>query len=130
MARPTATIDVHFPADRAPHGTRFHEHPESWDDRKEHYDMGAIVKVDLVPLEGKDGEIPSDTDVLEVVFDALQNGRSHEAVSEFRSDDFQRSLSVGDVLIWNGDPFEVGRYGFNRITREQRSGVPIGSQLS
>lgn len=129
-------MEIHHVRREAPRGTAFFEHPEKWDDRREHYRHVATVTVRR-PAEEETGRL------LEDAWRELQNGvRGPENASAECHVQRRRSTSVGDVMILYpsaaGDeadpiPFEVGTIGFRRITEENpdpsvgdRNPRPIG----
>jgi hypothetical protein len=107
--------------DTVPHGTAGFEHPESWEQRREHYRMIGHVEIELPHEPGADLD-----DVrrraLERVYTISQHGGPHYPGDKWPARngvsvyvDRARSTSVADVIVapWDdGTPFEVGR-GFS-----------------
>ena len=115
-----STLKIYHVREDAPHGTAFFEHPESWDERKEHYKL--VAQGDRPPLlVGLDHR-----DVLEDVFGAEQNGVNTGESTTFtitEEETPRRSLSVGDVVILDGTPYEVGSVGFRNIKDRNEQGT-------
>lgn len=118
----SVTVEVHHVYRDAPKGTAFFQHPEKWEDRREHYRHVATAEVsgsatkDIKPL-------------LEDAWRELQNGAggNKKTVAVEPHVARRRSTSVGDVMIVKdvaaGDreeavPFEVGHVGFRKIIDE------------
>lgn len=113
------TLRIYHVRKDAPRGTAFFEHPESWDERKEHYKL--VARGDTRPaLPGRDH-----FDILEDVYNAEQNGVGFEA-KMFTLDEEEtprRSLSVGDVVVVDEKPYEVGSVGFRVISDRNEQGT-------
>lgn len=113
-------IDVYHVKRNAPRGTAFHEHPESWDERKEHYKRVATVRIDL------NG---ADIDARDVAFRATQTDPIAESTIpdevdyEVVSVEKHRSTSVGDVFFIYDLPHEVGKVGFRPIIGRNEKGT-------
>lgn len=114
------TLKIYHVREDAPHGTAFFEHPESWDERKENYKLVAQGDV-RASLPGRDHY-----DVLEDVFATEQNGVNTGEATTFTITEEEtphRSLSVGDVVILDGTPYEVGSVGFRNIKDRNEQGT-------
>lgn len=111
----------------APHGTRFTEHPESWDEREEYYEPVALIKFDEEVLS----ETERDRPILEAAYAATNNdpmGRDAGVIEiDWKKEKSKvRSTSVGDVIITSSPlpirAFEVGSLGFRDITERNEEG--------
>jgi len=113
---PTSEIEVYHPAEEAPHGTRFHEHPEAWRERREHYEKVAEGSCQPNAFENLGA-------ILEAVWTEEQNGVEEHPGPLTMEPAPRRSLSVGDVVLIDGTPFEVGSVGFRIIADRNEDGT-------
>lgn len=110
----------------APRGIAFHEHPEPWKERRGHYTLVAEYETTELS-DSKEGHIS----FCECIFEeenlagegSVDNGTdTPEHIERTESVRPRRSLSVGDVVLVDGVPYECSRIGWREISNRNENG--------